>query len=284
MARERTGALIVLERDIGLRTFIESGVRLDSHISRDLLLSIFQPNTAMHDGAVIIQKERIAAAACFLPLTVNPALSAELGTRHRAALGITEETDCLALVVSEETGAISIAAAGELERGVHHRAGGRAHRRAFWRGEKSRARASPPACRRQPFRNHATPGEANQLIRLLTQHWGWKLFALAASFAIWLNVASEPDLTAIVVVPVEYSNFPRDLEISSTIVDSVDLEASGPAPQMRNLGEAKIPAVLDFSSVTEPGERTFTLTAKEIRLPRGTATAAHHSRAAAVPL
>jgi diadenylate cyclase len=118
LSRNRTGALIVLERDIGLRTFIESGVRLDSHISRDLLLSIFQPNTAMHDGAVIIQKERIAAAACFLPLTVNPALSAELGTRHRAALGITEETDCLALVVSEETGTISIALAGELERGV----------------------------------------------------------------------------------------------------------------------------------------------------------------------
>jgi diadenylate cyclase len=118
MSRDRIGALIILERDIGLRTFIESGVRLDSHISRDLLLSIFQPNTAMHDGAVIIQKERIAAAACFLPLTVNPALSAELGTRHRAALGITEETDCLALVVSEETGTISIAIAGELERGV----------------------------------------------------------------------------------------------------------------------------------------------------------------------
>ena len=118
MSRDRIGALIVLERDIGLRTFIESGVRLDSHISRDLLLSIFQPNTAMHDGAVIIQKDRIAAAACFLPLTVNPALSAELGTRHRAALGITEETDCLALVVSEETGTISIAVAGELERGV----------------------------------------------------------------------------------------------------------------------------------------------------------------------
>jgi len=118
LARERTGALIIMERDIGLRTFIESGVRLDAHVSRDLLLSIFQPKTAMHDGAVIIKKERIAAAACFLPLTVNPALSAELGTRHRAAIGITEETDCLALVVSEETGTISIAVSGELERGV----------------------------------------------------------------------------------------------------------------------------------------------------------------------
>lgn len=118
MSQDKTGALIVLERDIGLRTFIESGVRLDSEISRDLLLTIFMPGTALHDGAVIIQKERIAAAACFLPLSVNPAVSSKLGTRHRAAIGITEETDCLALIVSEETGLISIAAFGNLERGL----------------------------------------------------------------------------------------------------------------------------------------------------------------------
>ncbi len=118
MSRDKVGALIVLERDIGLRTFIESGVRLDSQISRDLLLSIFMPGTALHDGAVIVQKERIAAAACFLPLSVNPAVSTKLGTRHRAGIGITEETDCLSLIVSEETGAISVAAFGNLERDV----------------------------------------------------------------------------------------------------------------------------------------------------------------------
>jgi diadenylate cyclase len=118
MSRDKVGALIVLERDIGLRTFIESGVRLDSQISRDLLLSIFMPGTALHDGAVIVQKERIEAAACFLPLTVNPAISSNLGTRHRAGIGITEETDCLALIVSEETGAISVGAFGVLERDV----------------------------------------------------------------------------------------------------------------------------------------------------------------------
>jgi diadenylate cyclase len=118
MSRDKTGALIVLERDIGLRTFVESGVRLDSQISRDLLLSIFLPGTALHDGAVIIQKKRIAAAACFLPLSVNPTVSGKMGTRHRAGLGITEETDCLAIVVSEETGQISVAAFGSIERGV----------------------------------------------------------------------------------------------------------------------------------------------------------------------
>lgn len=115
---QKTGALIVLERDIGLRTFIESGVRLDSRISRDLLLSIFQPGLPLHDGAVIVQRDRIAAAACFLPLTTNPTLSRALGTRHRAGIGITEETDCLSLIVSEETGRISLAAFGELIPGL----------------------------------------------------------------------------------------------------------------------------------------------------------------------
>jgi diadenylate cyclase len=118
LSQDKVGALIVLERDIGLRTFIESGVRLDAVLSRDLLLSIFHPKGALHDGAVIVQKDRIAAAACFLPLTVNPLLSRQHGTRHRAALGITEETDCMSVVVSEETGKISIATRGEIKQGL----------------------------------------------------------------------------------------------------------------------------------------------------------------------
>ena len=118
LSLEHTGGLIVLERDIGLRTFVESGVALDAAISRDLICSIFRPGTALHDGAVIIQKDRIAAAACFLPLTVNPALSGNPGTRHRAAIGITEEADCLSLIVSEETGWISVAAFGLLQQNL----------------------------------------------------------------------------------------------------------------------------------------------------------------------
>ena len=118
LAEDRTGALIVLERDIGLRTFIESGVRLEARLSRDLLITIFQPGLPLHDGAVIVQRDRIPAAACFLPLTTNPAVSRKLGTRHRAAIGITEETDCLSIVVSEETGRISVAAFGEIAQGI----------------------------------------------------------------------------------------------------------------------------------------------------------------------
>jgi diadenylate cyclase len=118
MAEKQWGALIVVERDVGLRTFVESGVALDAHFSRDLLLAIFHPNAALHDGAVIVQGERVAAASCFLPLTTNPSFGGRFGTRHRAGIGVTEETDCLSVIVSEETGQISIASHGELEQNV----------------------------------------------------------------------------------------------------------------------------------------------------------------------
>jgi diadenylate cyclase len=115
-SQNQTGALIVIEREIGLRTYIESGVPLEAHLSYDLLATIFRPSAPLHDGAVIVQKDRIAAAACFLPLSMNPVLSTQLGTRHRAGIGVTEETDAIAVIVSEETGAISLAVSGTIER------------------------------------------------------------------------------------------------------------------------------------------------------------------------
>lgn len=118
LAQHKVGALIVIEREIGLRTFIESGVPVEARVTRDLLLAVFQPGGALHDGAVIVQGGRLAAAACFLPLTMNPELSRVLGTRHRAAIGVTEEADCIAIVVSEERGAISVAARGQIESDV----------------------------------------------------------------------------------------------------------------------------------------------------------------------
>jgi diadenylate cyclase len=115
-SQNQTGALIVIEREIGLRTYIESGVALDARLSYDLLATIFRPSAPLHDGAVIVQRDRIAAAACFLPLSMNPVLSTQLGTRHRAAIGITEETDAVAVIISEETGTVSLAVAGTIER------------------------------------------------------------------------------------------------------------------------------------------------------------------------
>jgi len=118
LSEKKVGAIIALEREIGLRNYIESGIPLDATLTYDLLLTIFKPGSPLHDGAVILQEGRVAAAACFLPLTVNPRLSRELGTRHRAAIGLTEENDAVAIVVSEETGTVSIALDGGIERGL----------------------------------------------------------------------------------------------------------------------------------------------------------------------
>lgn len=118
LSANRIGALIVFEREIGLHTYIESGIPLDAHLSYDLLLAIFKPGSPLHDGAVIIQRTRIAAAACFLPLSLNPAISTQVGTRHRAAMGLTEESDAVVVLVSEQTGAISLAVGGTMEFGL----------------------------------------------------------------------------------------------------------------------------------------------------------------------
>ena len=118
LASEKTGALIVIERDVGLRNFIDAGVSLDAKVSYDLLVTIFNPSTPLHDGAVIIQRERLAAASVFLPLTKNPGISRELGTRHRAAIGVTEGSDAISVVVSEETGLITYVENGTMKRNL----------------------------------------------------------------------------------------------------------------------------------------------------------------------
>jgi len=122
LAAEHTGAIIALEREMGLRSYVETGITLDAVVTYDLLVSIFHPATPLHDGAVVIQGNRLAAAACFLPLTVNPELSRTLGSRHRAAIGLTEDTDAVAIVVSEETGTISVVAGGQIRRGLDGKA------------------------------------------------------------------------------------------------------------------------------------------------------------------
>jgi diadenylate cyclase len=118
LASKRLGALIVIERELGLRTFYETGIQLDSLVSYDLLMNIFTKGSPLHDGAAIVAENRIKAASCYLPLTVDPTLSRTFGTRHRAAIGITEESDALAVVVSEERGIVSLAESGDILEGL----------------------------------------------------------------------------------------------------------------------------------------------------------------------
>jgi len=114
LATRRIGGLIVLEREVGLNEYIEVGTRLDARVTRELLESVFIPHSPMHDGALVIQKGRVAAARCFLPLSVDPNLSQAFGTRHRAAVGLTEETDAVVIVISEERGKISLVVGGKV--------------------------------------------------------------------------------------------------------------------------------------------------------------------------
>ena len=141
LASSRTGAIIVIERDMGLRSYIETGIALDALLTYDLLVNIFNPETPLHDGAVIIQGNRAAAAACFLPLTVNPELSRALGSRHRAAIGLSEDTDAVAVVVSEETGIISLVEEGR----IHRELDGRQLRQALLDSLEGKARPRPQA-------------------------------------------------------------------------------------------------------------------------------------------
>ena len=118
LSESLTGALIVIEREVGLEEYVESGVRMDATLSTEILLNIFTPNTPLHDGAVIVRDARVAAAGCFLPLSDNPYISSKMGTRHRAGLGVSEQSDALVVIVSEETGTISFAKAGRCERNL----------------------------------------------------------------------------------------------------------------------------------------------------------------------
>lgn len=119
LAKRKIGALMVFERDTGLTDYIESGIPLESKISSELLINIFIPNTPLHDGAVIIRKNQLMAAGCYLPLSENPFISKELGTRHRAAIGMSEVSDAVCVIVSEETGQVSLAMNGHIIRNVH---------------------------------------------------------------------------------------------------------------------------------------------------------------------
>lgn len=122
MAKRRIGALLTIERETGMGDYIETGIPLNAKVSSELLINIFIPNTPLHDGAVIMKNDEVAAAACYLPLSESPFISKELGTRHRAAVGISEVTDSLTIVVSEETGGISVAKNGDLHRDLSEEA------------------------------------------------------------------------------------------------------------------------------------------------------------------
>ena len=286
-SQNQTGALIVIEREIGLRTYIESGVPLDAHLSYDLLATIFRPSAPLHDGAVIVQKDRIAAAACFLPLSMNPVLSTQLGTRHRAGIGVTEETDAIAVIVSEETGAISLAVGGTIERDLtveqlRERIGELLRRYvppstlptpmtnggeelAGVGGRRPEARMPRPAIRGSAGRRALAMKDFFR--RHVLHNFGIKLLSLVLAVGLWLAVTRDPVAEVAVEVPIEFRNIPENLEINTESIPRAEIRVRGPQRIVRRLQPADIYAEIELSGM-KPGERTFDLTAQQVHQPR----------------
>ena len=255
LAAHRTGAIIAIEREIGLRNYIESGIPLDAEMTYDLLVTIFQPSSPLHDGAVVIQENRVAAAACFLPLTVNPVVSRELGTRHRAALGLTEENDAVAVVVSEERGQIALAIEGRLERDLT--------------ADELRDRLqSLISSRRTGTRRPATPVYGQLMAYHPFRHLGLKVLAITLASVLWFTVAGEHVVERSLRVPLAVRNLPPSLEIVGDLPESVDVRVRGSAAQLSRLETGDIVAMLDLATA-RTGSRLFHLRADEVGVPYG---------------
>ncbi len=254
LATRRIGAIVVIERQIGLRNYIEGGIPLDAMVTYDLLASIFQPGSPLHDGAVIIQSDRVAAAACFLPLSVNPRVSRDLGTRHRAALGLTEENDAIAVVVSEETGSISLVIDGNIERGIVARP-----------AEDAPAVAArpPPGCR---------PRRDAELAGLMAffglRHFGLKFLSIALAAMIWLLVSGERIVERAMRIPLEFTNLPAQLEIVGDAQNVVDVRLRGSSGALSRVSTGELVAMLDLRSA-RTGRRLFHITGADVRTPFG---------------
>jgi hypothetical protein len=197
LSSQGIGAIIAIERQIGLRNYIEGGIPLDAVLTYDLLVSIFLPDSPLHDGAVIVQNDRVAAAACFLPLTVNPKLGKELGSRHRAAIGLTEENDSLAIVVSEETGKISLVADGGIERGLDV--------------DQLRARLRSLVLQKKSLfqiARFSAQGERGMKRPWGFSHLGLKLLSLVMALLLWMVVSGEETVERGLRVPLELQQVP----------------------------------------------------------------------------
>ena len=257
LASKKIGALIVVERDIGLRNYAESGIALDAVLTYDLLVTIFSPNTPLHDGAVIVQQNRIIAAGCFLPLTLEPHLSKELGTRHRAAIGITEETDAVAVIVSEETGIISAAVGG-----TDHAQPGR-HRPA----RHSAQRHGKPLGAHSRFHGRTAGSRMSERVRdLFLENWSLKLAALAIACFLWFVVRGDSGAERVITVPLEVQ-IPRNMEITNERPSTVDVTIRGPAGTMW-FGQAIPVCTVDLQEAEE-GEHVLPLSERNVQMPRG---------------
>lgn len=246
LARQRIGALLVFQRRDILDDYLKGGISLDGRISFEVLASIFLPRSPAHDGAVIIKGSRIVSVGCYLPLSDNPNLPRFYGARHRAGIGITEKSDALSLIVSEERGEVSLALEGKIS--------------LFQNPEELRQRLMAYLLKRE---------EKKRIWPLLiTSNFGPKLMALFLSFGLWGFIAGQQRTEMLFTVPLEYRNLPANVEISGELVNKIEVGVRGPRGVITSVSADKIRAYVDLSRSTR-GLNYIRLSTENITVPLG---------------
>lgn len=250
LARTRTGALIVFRRLDRLEDFLLIGTRLDSLVSAEALLTIFQKHSPLHDGAVLISGDRIRAASCILPLSTDESLASRYGTRHRAALGLTERSDAMCVVVSEERGEVSLAE----NKTLRHFS-----RKGEFRTELERGLAG---------RNRATSVADTWIGGLILANWKSKLIALAAALTLWVAIVGPQRTEVGVSVPIQYTNLPAGMEITGKWMDRVDVRLRGSEASLTSLRPGAVKAVVDLSNIVS-GLNFYRISERDLQVPPG---------------
>ena len=251
LARQKTGALIVFQRLDGLDNLIVKGKELDSALSAELLQAIFQKNSPLHDGAALIYRDRIKAAACILPLSRDEDLSAKYGTRHRAAIGICERSDAICVVISEERGEVSLVDGTQI---THFKK----------RSEFTAAIESSLSNHRGAAGEHSPRTWRS----IFSSNWRLKLLSVATSIFLWFLIVGPQRSEIGISVPIQYTNLPSSMEIVGPWMDRIDVRVRGSSSGLESLNPGVVRAVVDLSKVT-PGLNFFRMTPNSLQVPPG---------------
>ncbi len=251
LSRNKVGALIVFIRADHLDNLVLKGKILDSVLSAEALTMIFQKNSPLHDGAVLVRNNRIQAASCILPLSRNETLSTRYGTRHRAALGLAERSDAVCVVVSEETGRVSLAVGGDIT------------------PYAQKAEFKQALEKLLTVESHALePGFWERAKELLWSDTRLKILSLLLSLVLWIAVVGPKSSELGISVPIQYTNLPAGMEITGKWMDKIDVRLKGPESGLANLKPGAVRAVIDLSGVL-PGLNYYRITNKNIQVPPG---------------
>lgn len=252
LARWRIGALIVFQRLDRLENMILKGKELDAILSSETLVTIFQKNSPLHDGAVLVQDDRIRAASCILPLSTDETLSSQYGTRHRAAVGLSESSDALCVVVSEERGEVSLVSGAQIT--------------SYKKKGEFREALSAGLSAITPLQETRVSG----MLASLVSNWRLKLVSVGTAVLLWFVVVGPQSSEVGLSVPIQYIKLPPDMEITGKWIDRIDVRLRGSESSLANLRPGSVKALVDLSRAV-PGLNFYRISHKNFQVPAGTA-------------